>query len=178
MKKYCLVLMVPLLFGCGASNHGDLQAWMDESSKGLKGKVTPVPEIQAYEPVAYTAMALLSPFDTSKIEPEGGRKGPSTGNSGPDFGAREARNNIMEKYPLESMTVIGYMNINNKPMAAIQVEQMVKQVKIGDYIGLDFGVIIGISDHEIVIRESVEDSGGEWLERTSTLRLQTREDRK
>lgn len=177
MKKYYLALMVPLLFGCGASDHGDLQAWMDESSKGLKGKVNPVPEIQSYEPVTYTATALLSPFDASKIEPEG-RKGKGTGGAGPDFGAREARNNIMEKYPLESMTVIGYMNINNQPMAAIQVEQMVKQVKIGDYIGLDFGVIVGITDQEVVIRESVEDSGGEWLERTSTLRLQAREDKK
>lgn len=177
MKKYCLALMVPLFLGCGTSDHGDLQTWMDESSKGLKGKVAPVPEIQTYEPVAYTAMELLSPFDASKIEPEGRKRG-GAGSSGPDFGAREARNNIMEKYPLESMTVIGYMNINNKPMAAVQVEQMVKQVKIGDYIGLDFGVIVGITDQEVVIRESVEDSGGEWLERTSTLRLQSREDKK
>ncbi len=85
------------------------------------------------------------------------------------------RNSIMEKYPLESMRMIGFMNINKQPMAAIQVDQLVKQVKVGDYIGLDFGVITKITEQEIEIREVVEDSSGDWSERMNTLQLQAKE---
>lgn len=85
------------------------------------------------------------------------------------------RNSIMEKYPLESMHMIGFMNINKKPMAAVQVDQLVKQVKVGDYIGLDFGVITKITEQEIEIREVVEDSSGDWSERMNTLQLQAKE---
>ncbi len=85
------------------------------------------------------------------------------------------RNSVMEKYPLESMHMIGFMNINKNPMAAVQVDQLVKQVKVGDYIGLDFGVITKITEQEIEIREVVEDSSGDWSERMNTLQLQAKE---
>ena len=169
-----------LLAGCGGGEHDDLQTWMVEASKDLRGKIPPLPEIKPYEPVPYTVEAMLEPFSSSKIEPEArGRRGPGQGNQfEPDFEAREARNSVMEKYPLESMKMIGFMNINNTPMAAIQVDQLVKQVKQGDYMGLDFGVIVKISEQAVEIKEVVEDSTGDWSERMNTLQLQAQEELK
>jgi type IV pilus assembly protein PilP len=166
--------MLLALAGCGGDAHEDLQEWMREASKDMRGKIPPLPQIKPYEPVPYTAEGKLDPFNPAKIEPEAkGRH--AGGKGGPDFEARELRNNILEKYPLESMHMIGYMNINNKPMAAIQVDQIIKQVKVGDYIGLDFGVITKITENEITIREFVEDSSGDWSERQNTLQLQAKE---
>ncbi|MDD3482770.1 pilus assembly protein PilP [Azovibrio restrictus] len=177
MKKLSLALFVVALWGCAGAEHEELQQWMNDSAKDMRGRVAPLPEIKPYEAVPYEVDSLLDPFNPAKIEPEGkGRRG--TGNSGglqPDFEAREMRNSIMEKYPLESMHMIGFMNINNKPMAAIQVDQLVKQVKVGDYVGLDFGVITKITEQEIEIREVVEDSSGDWSERMNTLQLQAKE---
>ena len=173
-SRYVPVLVLAMfLTACGGGEHEDLRAWMTEASKDLRGKIPPLPEIKPYEPVPYTAEAMLDPFNSGKIEPESkGRRG---GGQGPDFEARELRNNIMEKYPLESMKMIGFMNINNTPMAAVQVDQLVKQVKVGDYIGLDFGVITRITDQAVEIKEMIEDSTGEWSERMNTLQLQAQE---
>lgn len=177
MKKLLIVVMVAGLYGCGGAEHEDLQQWMQASTKDMRGKIPALPEIKPYEPVPYEVEAMMDPFSASKIEPEGkGRRGSGKANAfQPDFEARELRNSIMEKYPLESMRMIGFMNINKQPMAAIQVDQLVKQVKIGEYIGLDFGVVTQITDQEVIVREVVEDSSGDWSERTNTLQLQEKE---
>ena len=93
----------------------------------------------------------------------------------PDFEAREVRNSILEKYPLESQRMIGYLNVNRQHIAVIQVDQAVKQVKIGDYIGLDFGVVTNITEKELTLRELIQDAAGDWSERTSSLYLQGKE---
>jgi hypothetical protein len=60
-------------------------------------------------------------------------------------------------------------------MAVIQVEDKVKQVKVGDYMGLDFGMVTLISDAEVQLRELIQDSAGDWTERKSSLYLQSKE---
>lgn len=180
MKVLLIALSVVFMYGCGGAEHEELQQWMRDVSKDMTGKVPPLPQIRPYEPVAYNVEDMLEPFNTAKIEPEGkGRRGLAKGSGfQPDFEAREMRNSLMEKYPLESMRMIGFMNINNKAMAAIQVDQVVNQVKVGEYIGLDFGKITKITDQEITIQEIVEDSGGDWSERMNTLQLQAKEGNK
>ncbi len=177
MRHISAALFFCFLAGCGGADHEELQQWMQDSAKDMRGRIDPLPEIKPYEATPYLVEALLDPFNAAKIEPEGkGRRG--AGKEGalqPDFEAREMRNSVMEKYPLESMHMIGFMNINKNPMAAVQVDQLVKQVKVGDYIGLDFGVITKITEQEIEIREVVEDSSGDWSERMNTLQLQAKE---
>ena len=85
------------------------------------------------------------------------------------------RNSLLEKYPVESLQMIGYLNVNRQPIAAIQVDGKVKQVKVGDYVGLDFGMVTKITEHEVVLRELIQDSAGDWSERTSSLYLQGKE---
>lgn len=177
MKKLLFALIALLLFGCSGAEHEELQSWVTEASKDMRGKVTPLPEIKPYEPVPYAVETTLDPFDSTKIEPEGkGRRGDGKGSAlEPDFEARELRNSIMEKYPLESMQMIGFMRLNNHEMAAVQVDQIVSQVKVGEYIGLDFGKVSKITEQEITISEVVEDANGDWSERINTLQLQAKE---
>ena len=93
----------------------------------------------------------------------------------PDFEAREIRNSLLEKYPIESLKMIGFMNVNRKPMAVIQVEDKIKQVKVGDYMGLDFGMVTQITETEVQLRELIQDSAGDWTERKSSLYLLSKE---
>lgn len=143
----------------------------------MKGSIPKLPEVKPYQPVPYEVETSLDPFKPGKIEPEskqklGGGKGVGLQ---PDYEARELRNSLLEKYPLESLKMIGYLNVNKQPMAVIQAEQNVKQVKLGDYIGLDFGVVTQISDKEVTLRELIQDAAGDWSERTSSLYLQGKE---
>ncbi|SFZ77351.1 Pilus assembly protein, PilP [Chitinimonas taiwanensis DSM 18899] len=52
------------------------------------------------------------------------------------------------------------------------------RVKIGSYMGQNFGMVTGISETETSLKEIVEDSGGDWVERTSVLALDEMEQKK
>ncbi len=177
MKRIMLVALCGALGACSGGDHEDLKQWMVESTKDMRGSVPKVPEVLPYQPVPYEVEGVLDPFKPNKIEPESKYK-QAAGKGGafqPDFEAREMRNSLLEKYPIESLKMIGYLNINNRPMAAIQVDDKVKQVKVGDYIGLDFGMVTQITDKEVELRELIQDSAGDWSERKSSLYLQSKE---
>ena len=71
--------------------------------------------------------------------------------------------------------MIGYLNVNKKTMAVVQVDNKVKQISVGDYVGLDFGMVTKITESEVLLRELIQDSAGDWSERDSTLLLQGKE---
>lgn len=157
------------LAGCGGGDHEDLKEWMRESTKDFKGKVQPLPEVKPYEPVAYDAQTLVDPFKASKLEPEQKKGG---GGLQPDFNrVREA----LESFPLESLKYVGFLQRGKMPNAIILADSAVYQVKIGNYMGQNFGIITNITENEVTLRELVQDSGGDWVERSSTLLLQDKE---
>ena len=47
----------------------------------------------------------------------------------------------------------------------------VYQVTTGNYLGQNFGVILGINENEIRLKELVQDGSGDWTERTGSLQL-------
>ena len=177
MKRLILVAFCSALGACSGGDHDDLKKWMADNTKDMRGRIPKLPEVKAYEPVPYDVEVLLDPFKASKIEPESkNRQGSGKGGAfQPDFEARDLRNSLLEKYPVESLKMIGYLNINRRPIAVIQVENKVKQVKVGDYVGLDFGLVTQVTEKEVLLRELIQDSAGDWSERTSSLYLQGKE---
>jgi type IV pilus assembly protein PilP len=173
VKKILVALLALNLVAC-AGEHEDLQTFVNTVNNDKRGNIPPLQQIKPYEPVPYTVEAKLDPFSDAKIEPETRVSSPN----GPNYEERDKRNSIMEKYPLESMRMVGYLNINHQPMAAIRIEQgggLVKQVKVGEYIGLDFGLVTKVTDQEVEVKEMIEDSDNEWTERINTLQLQAEE---
>jgi type IV pilus assembly protein PilP len=159
------VALAAALAGCGGESHQDLRAWMAEQGKGARGKLDPVPQIKPYEPFAYNAFDIPDPFKPRKIEPnKGGSK------LAPDLARRREP---LESFPLESLMMVGTLERNKAVFALIRTpEKDIYQVRAGNYMGQDYGVIVGISDTEIKLRELVQDGAGDWTERTSSLQLQ------
>jgi type IV pilus assembly protein PilP len=153
------------LAGCGGESHQDLRAWMADQGKGARGKLEPVPQIKPYEPFAYNAFDMPDPFKPRKIEPaKGGSK------LAPDLARRREP---LESFPLESLTMVGTLEKDRAVFALIRTpEKDVYQVRAGNHMGQDFGVITGITETEIKLRELVQDGAGDWTERTSSLQLQ------
>ena len=177
MKRLLLIALCGALGACSGGDHEDLKQWMADNTRDMRGSVPKLPEVKPYEPVPCEMDGTLDPFKPSKIEPESRYK-QLAGKGGafmPDFEAREIRNSLLEKYPIESLKMIGFLNVNRKPMAVIQVEDKVKQVKVGDYMGLDFGMVTQVTDTEVQLRELIQDSAGDWTERKSSLYLQSKE---
>ena len=178
MKKQLLLssLCVFFLSACAdVGNNDRIRSWIDENTRGMRGQVDPLPEIEPYEPVPYEVEDLSDPFDSAKLEAEIRARKMASGSNvlQPDFEAREVRNSLLEKHPLEDLRMIGMFHINNEPIAVIKVQNNVQQVRVGDYIGTDFGRIVAIHESEIDIIELVQDPSGDWTERESVLFLQT-----
>ena len=156
--------MALLVAGCGGESHQDLRAWMQEQGKGAKGKLDPLPQVKPYEPFAYNAFDLPDPFKPRKIEPvKGGSK------LAPDLNRRKEP---LEAYPLESLQMVGSLQRGKTTYALVRTtEKDVYQIKIGNYMGQNFGVVVDISDGEIKLKELVQDGAGDWTERSSTIQL-------
>jgi type IV pilus assembly protein PilP len=78
----------------------------------------------------------------------------------------------LESYPLDSVTMVGSLMKQNMPFALLRVDKLLYQVKLGDYLGQNYGKIVKISETDMSIREVVQDASGEWTERTSSIQLQ------
>ena len=153
-----------LLAGCSGETHQDLRAWMAEQGKNVKGKLDPLPQMKPYEPFAYNAFDLSDPFKPRKIEP-------NRGNSklAPDMSRRKEP---LEAFPLESLNMVGSLEQKKAMYALVRTpEKDVYQVRVGNYLGQDYGVVTAITDSEIRLKELVQDSAGDWTERSSTLQL-------
>lgn len=177
MKRILLLTLCAMLAACADGDHEDVRRWMEDNSRDLRGRIAKLPEVLPYQPVPYEVESLTDPFRPSKIEPDAKyRQGNGKGGAfQPDFEARDLRNEVLEKYPLESLTMIGRLVINGRPIALIKYEDRVRQVKVGGYIGLDFGVVTAITENEVKVKELVQDSAGDWSERSSSLLLQSKE---
>jgi type IV pilus assembly protein PilP len=160
-----------LLAGCGADPNQELRQWMDDQAKSLKGKVDPLPAVKPYVPFVYNAFDLPDPFKPRKIEPARGLS-----KLAPDLTRRKEP---LEAYPLESLRMVGTLQQNKVIYALIRAnDKTVYQVRVGNYMGQNFGTISGITETEIKLRELVQDSGGDWAERQSRLLLDDQEQKK
>jgi len=164
--SYAILIVATLALGaCGGQTHQDLRNWMAEQGKGAKGKLDPLPQVKPYEPFAYNAFDLPDPFKPRKIEPA---KGDSK--LAPDLTRRKEP---LEAYPLESLNMVGTLQKNSQVYALVRTpDKDLYQVRPGNHLGQNYGVILGVSDSEIKLKELVQDGAGDWTERSSTLQLQ------
>jgi len=163
-KRLMIVACVVLLGGCGAASHQDLREWMAEQGKGAKGRLEPLPTIRPYESFAYNAFDLPDPFKPRKIEPN-----KSTSKLQPDL---TRRREPLEAFPLESLAMVGTIEKGKALYALVKTpERDIYQVRQGNYLGQNYGVIVDISDSEMKLKELVQDGAGDWAERSSALNL-------
>lgn len=168
MIRWTILLAALALAGCGPEEFDDLQDFVKNSGKDMRGKIEPPPEIKPYEPFTYDNSAgLPDPFKPRTESAQGGRHAP-TGFAPPPHVKQE-----LENYPLESLKMVGFLFIHNTANGVILApEGKVHHVQVGNYIGVNFGQITAITETEIKIKEQVQDGDGNWTTRYSTLELQ------
>jgi type IV pilus assembly protein PilP len=167
-KSISLLFVAFLLAACGSEEFQDLQDFVKNSGADLRGQVEPAPEIKPYEPFPYdNSSGLPDPFKIRKQEAK--NTGGAGGLNQPDFSRPKQE---LEDFPLESMKMVGYLRKGNAGNAIIRSsEGKLHRVKVGNYVGMNFGQIISITETEIKIKEMVQDGAGDWLERESSLQL-------
>jgi type IV pilus assembly protein PilP len=156
-------------WGCSA-DQDELTQWMDQQRREVKPNVAPLSPPKKFNPQAYLALANIEPFSAQKLSValKQQERQPSSLLAGEINRRREP----LEAYPLDSMTMVGSVVRTGRPYALLRVDNLLYQVKQGDYLGQNYGKIMKISETDVALREIVQDAAGEWIERMSALQLQ------
>lgn len=162
-----LVLCAAILGGCGSGEFEDLNRFVEESKRGLRGRVEPLPEIKQFEAFAYDAFDLPDPFRPRQHEVADQSRG---GGPAPD---PDRRKEALEAFPLESLKMVGTLERKRVRYALVRTpDNNLFKAKVGNYMGQDFGVITAISDTAMSLKEVIQDpASGGWNERSASLQL-------
>jgi type IV pilus assembly protein PilP len=176
MIRPCLIAIasVLVLAACEGSEHEEINKWMQDQRAQTKPQVQPIPEPKKFTPQAYTQEAQVDPFSMQKLTQALKRESQQSGTASAALLAPELnrRKEPLEAYPLDSMMMVGSLNKQGQPVALIKVDNLLYQVKPGNYLGQNYGRITKVGENEVVLRELVQDPAGEWVERVATLQLQ------
>jgi type IV pilus assembly protein PilP len=175
MRLLAGTALLLLLAACGAEDHEELQQWMKDQRSQIKPQVQPIPEPKKYTPQPYTQEAAVDPFNPQKLAQALKRESTQSSASAalitPELNRRKEP---LEAYPLDSMAMVGSLVKQGQPVALVKVDNLLYQVRPGNYLGQNYGRITKVGETEIELRELVQDATGEWIERKGTLQLQER----
>lgn len=163
--KFILIISMPLIIaGCSGGEGDDLDQFMANAPQTMSATVEPLPQVQAYIPLQYNVDgALTDPFKPKKAV--------SSGSFQPNLNRPKEP---LESFPLENLKYVGALTKLKATYALIKTpDNTLHQVKTGNYLGTNYGLITGVSDNEVSLKEIIQDElSGDWVERVSSLSLQ------
>lgn len=161
------------LTACGSGEQVELQQWMAEQRAQTKARIDPLPEPTKFSPQAYTQEGAVEPFSSQKLTQALNRDAnKATANAGLIAPELNRRKEALEAMPLDAVAMVGSLVKQGQPVALVRVDNLLYQVRVGNYLGQNYGRITKISETEVALREIVQDAAGEWLERAVTIQLQ------
>jgi len=168
-RQLTVAVLAVLLTACGAETE-ELQQWTEQQRREVKPNVTPLQAPKKFDPQPYDSAQAVEPFSTQKLTvalKQEARQPNSLLSA-----ELNRRKEPLEAYPLDSMGMVGSVQKQGRPFALLRVDNLLYQVKVGDYLGQNYGRITKIAETEIGLREIVQDAAGEWIERPAALQLQ------
>ena len=170
MRKNLVIVAALALAACGAEEHGDLKQELNQLTKDFRGRVDALPQVRPYEPVPYTAEGQVDPFRPQRIDVAQRRLSPSATSARVEK-ERDRPKEPLEAFPLESIQMMGTITQDKETFALVKAGPNLYRVRKGNYMGQNFGVVTGIDESQIALKELIQDGGGEWVERNSALQL-------
>jgi len=170
-------LMLPvaaavLAAGCAPSSETELRQWMAEVRQQVRPVTNPVAPPKEFTPYGYESGALIDPFDPQKVLTAVVRQQQVRATASTIRPDLERRREALEAFPLDDIKMVGMMRRNNLNVALLQGGGTTHMVRVGNYVGQNFGLVTRISESEVQIKEIVQDAAGEWVERPAKLELQ------
>jgi len=158
-----------VLSACG-SQQDELQQWMEQQRREVKPSVPPLVPPKKFDPEPYAVNDRVDPFSVQKLT--GALKQEARQPNSMLAAELNRRKEPLEAFPLDSMNMVGSVVKQGRQYALLKVDNLLYQVKVGDYLGQNFGRITKITETDVALREIVQDAAGEWVERAVTLQLQ------
>lgn len=159
MMKRSSLLLLALGLGACAGPHEDLQQWMNDTRQAAKANMKQPEAPQLPTPATYTPPVNnnMNAFNSARL------KMGMQGSNAPDMNRPKE---VLENFSLENLRYVGSLSGKGKATSAyVSADNHVYTVKIGNYLGQNYGRITAIHPDKLIITEQVEDTYGEWTQR-------------
>lgn len=170
---FFIFLAAAALTGCRSTGEDELRQWMTEQRSNTKPSSTPLKEPKKFIPEPYSQAGGLDPFNplklTQVLRSDSAQVAANATLVAPELVRRKEP---LESFPLDTMVMVGSIDKKGVPTALLRVNSLIYQVKLGSYLGQNYGKIVKISDSSIQLREIAQDGSGDWTERSASLELQ------
>lgn len=166
--RYTLLLVLAVsLTACSGENTDDLHQYVKEVKARKAITIAPLPKPVIYEAYDYQSDSQRDPFKEAFRQGKVASKQNSTGKGGPDLSRKRG---YLESFPLDGLSFHGSIKLSSGMWGLIKTpEGSLVRVKVGDYLGQDYGKIEYISEGGIELRELISDGLGGWERRVVTL---------
>ena len=166
------VLVLLGVVGCSSSEQAELQQWMTDQRTAIKPKIEPLPEPGKFSPQPYNQEAAIEPFSSQKLTQALKRdSSQATANVALIAPELSRRKEPLEGSPLDAVVMVGSLIKTGQPVALVRVDNLIYQVRAGNYLGQNYGRVTKVTETGLSLREIVQDAAGEWIERPATLQL-------
>lgn len=162
------ILSVLGLYGCGDGGVQDVAQWMKEAKQQTRVSIKPLAPPKKFTPFVYDAKGREDPYSSNKLA-IAFAKAKKGGTLQPNL---DRRREPLESYPLDTLHMVGTLSKPGLTYALLQADKSVFQIKVGNYIGQNLGMVTKITDTEVELKEVVQDASGDWVEREAKLELQ------
>jgi type IV pilus assembly protein PilP len=159
------VCLLGFLGGCSyTDNYDDLSIWMKNEEKGMRGKIQPLPDVKKYQNISFTAdkqnpFVMKLPLSMQEL---------LKNKFAPDM---KRRKEPLEDFSLDMLKMVGIVKKDGKTSALIKDRDgIIHYVSVGNYMGMNFGKIISLTENQIVLDERIRE-GDEWKSVNSTILL-------
>lgn len=157
------------LSACGDGGVEDVSQWMKQVRQETRVSIKPLSEPKKFTPFSYDAKGREDPYSPNKLAIALAKSKKDSSALRPDL---ERRREALESYPLDNLVMVGTLTKPGLTYALLKTDKSLFQVKVGNYIGQNLGMVTRITDTEVELKEVVQDASGEWVEREAKLELQ------
>jgi type IV pilus assembly protein PilP len=168
VARYALLALgMGLLIGCTDPELSQLEQQLVEV-RANPGEVPQLdlPDIPPVERVSYAGHETRSPFVARRMQDQ--REPPQAGGLAPP---PDRPREPLEAYDLAELDLVGILTVGGTPSALVRgPDGKVHRVRIGDYMGLDHGRIVSITESSLVLVETVLENNA-WQERSRQIAL-------
>ena len=167
----CCAVFFTCLSGCGNDDFSDLNQYISKVKAEPKGTIQPLPEIKAVESFAFNPEGLRDPFKPLAQPEQQGEAAELSSGGGirPDTKRQKEE---LETFPLEVLKMVGTVVMKSKLWGLVKADDgSIHRVRVGNYMGKNYGKIIRISTDKIELMEIVPDKPGTWREQETSLVL-------
>ncbi|MDY7545747.1 pilus assembly protein PilP [Glaciimonas sp. CA11.2] len=169
IRSVIAIIAIATLSGCGDSGVQEVREWMADVKMHTRAFIPQLTEPKRFIPFIYAGNTSIDPFDPNKLLVVLAKMQANSNGLKPNL---ERRREALENYPLDTIKMVGTLQKVGLSYALLQIDKTVFPVKVGNYVGQNFGMVTHISETEVSLKEIVQDASGEWVEREAKLVLQ------